>query len=476
MKKGLVVLLLASAMMLTSCGSTEEQSASAASSDTESAELVETEEESSDNASENEEEEESEEEIEKVAITPFFGTGTIEDTVIVDEKDVKITASNLSYDNYEATMDLLIENNSDEDLSFYSGTLGYNCNAVNGYTISSIYLYQDVSAGATENCSVSISNTEMELMGITDIAELEIGFQIETDDYDEYLATGPIKIQTSAAESYDLSEDTYQKIVENGSFASLSEKKITKFQTGDLFSSNGVNLISAALAEDSEGNSLILELENTTDQFLYFVVGDIAVNDLVISDGNWDSVGVNPGGRGLLVINIEDVIEYGDKEVSDIDDISNVDFYVAIGSADGRYLVKDEKASIDLDAKKDNQKKSETKETKEAKETKETKKEEAAESASKDSDLVDGMHPEFKEAMDSYEEFMNEYCEFMQKYADSDKADVSMLAEYTEYVGKYAEVVDSFEAWDEEEMNDTEIAYYLDVQTRVSKKLLEVEQ
>ena len=28
-----------------------------------------------------------------------------------------------------------------------------------------------------------------------------------------------------------------------------------------------------------------------------------------------------------------------------------------------------------------------------------------------DADLVDGMRPEFKEAMDSYEEFYEEYCE-----------------------------------------------------------------
>lgn len=462
MKKGLAVLLLASAITLTACGSTEEKNVTPASSDTESAESTETKEETVDNASEEEAEE-----IEKVAITPFFGTGTIEDTVIVDEKDVKITASNLNYDSYEATMDLLIENNSDENLSFSSGTLRYRCNAVNGYSVSSIYLNQDVSAGTKESCSVSISNTEMELMGITDIAELEIGFLVRTEDYDEYLTTGPVKIQTSAAESYDLSEDTYQKVVENGSFSSMSGKKITNFQTGDLFNSNGVNLISVALVEDSEGDIIILELENTTDQILCFLVGDIAINNVEISDENWDSASINPGGRGLLAINIESVLEYSNKVVDeDIDDISNIDFYAAIGSTDGRYLVKDEKVSIAFDDEKDNQ---------DTQKKSETKKKEAAESTSKESDLVDGMHPEFKEAMDSYEEFMTEYCVFMQKYDDSDGTDVSLLTEYTEYLGKYAEFVASFEEWDEDEMNDTELAYYLDVQTRVNKKLLEVE-
>lgn len=84
------------------------------------------------------------------------------------------------------------------------------------------------------------------------------------------------------------------------------------------------------------------------------------------------------------------------------------------------------------------------------------------------------MRPEFKEAMDSYEEFMNSYCDFMKKYANSDGTDVNMLTEYTEYMGKYSQVVEDFEKWDDGEMNDVETAYYIEVQARVSKKLLEV--
>lgn len=48
------------------------------------------------------------------------------------------------------------------------------------------------------NSSVSISNEELEALGITDIAELEIGFQVKTSDYQDYLTTDPVKIKTSA--------------------------------------------------------------------------------------------------------------------------------------------------------------------------------------------------------------------------------------------------------------------------------------
>lgn len=43
----------------------------------------------------------------------------------MDEKEVRITADNLTYSAYQSTMDLLIENNSDQDLSVISGSIGF---------------------------------------------------------------------------------------------------------------------------------------------------------------------------------------------------------------------------------------------------------------------------------------------------------------------------------------------------------------
>lgn len=89
-------------------------------------------------------------------------------------------------------------------------------------------------------------------------------------------------------------------------------------------------------------------------------------------------------------------------------------------------------------------------------------------------ELTDGMRPEFKKAMDSYEAFMNEYCNLVNKYAESDGTDVGFLTDYADYMSKYAEVAEDFEAWDNGEMNTAETAYYIEVQARISKKLLEV--
>lgn len=97
---------------------------------------------------------------------------------------------------------------------------------------------------------------------------------------------------------------------------------------------------------------------------------------------------------------------------------------------------------------------------------------EEAESTDTDSSgLVDGMRPEFKEAMDSYEAFYDEYCEFLQQYADN-ASDVSLLAEYMEFLNKAGEMEEKFEAW-EGDMNDDELKYYTEVHLRISQKLLE---
>jgi len=93
-----------------------------------------------------------------------------------------------------------------------------------------------------------------------------------------------------------------------------------------------------------------------------------------------------------------------------------------------------------------------------------------------DSKLVDGMRPDFKEAMDSYESFMDEYVTFMKKYAKSNGSDISLLSDYASYISKYADVVNKFDKWESDDMNSAETAYYIDVQARVSKKLLDVAQ
>ena len=89
-----------------------------------------------------------------------------------------------------------------------------------------------------------------------------------------------------------------------------------------------------------------------------------------------------------------------------------------------------------------------------------------------DTSNKDDLDSDFKAAMDSYENFMDEYVAFMKKYK-ANPSDLSLLTDYADYMSKYADFVEDFEKWEDEEMNAAETAYYIEVQSRVSKKLLE---
>ena len=91
----------------------------------------------------------------------------------------------------------------------------------------------------------------------------------------------------------------------------------------------------------------------------------------------------------------------------------------------------------------------------------------------KSADSVDGMRPDFKSAMDSYEAFIDEYVAFMKKY-NANPSDLGLIADYAKYMSKYSDMVDKFDEWENEDLNNTELAYYIDVQSRVTKKMLEV--
>ena len=84
-----------------------------------------------------------------------------------------------------------------------------------------------------------------------------------------------------------------------------------------------------------------------------------------------------------------------------------------------------------------------------------------------------GLRPEFKAAMDSYEAFYDDYCAFMEEY-NRNPSDLKLLAEYADMMGKLSDMNEKFEEWEGEDLNDEELAYYVEVNSRVSRKLLDV--
>lgn len=101
-------------------------------------------------------------------------------------------------------------------------------------------------------------------------------------------------------------------------------------------------------------------------------------------------------------------------------------------------------------------------------------KESEPDTESKSTQTVDGVDPELKAFLDSYEEFMDEYILFMKKYMDDPGNAVSMLGEYASIMEKYGEFAEAVEKYDEKEMSTADAKYYLEVTNRINQKMLDL--
>lgn len=85
--------------------------------------------------------------------------------------------------------------------------------------------------------------------------------------------------------------------------------------------------------------------------------------------------------------------------------------------------------------------------------------------------------PDFKATMDSYETTINNYCDFMIEYNNAGPEDTaSMLADYTSYLQQYTETIDGLNSIDQDSLSAADLAYYIEVNGRISQRLLEVGQ
>ncbi len=86
---------------------------------------------------------------------------------------------------------------------------------------------------------------------------------------------------------------------------------------------------------------------------------------------------------------------------------------------------------------------------------------------------ADGVTPEFKEAMDSYEAFFDEYVDFMKAYQESGDA-ASMLAQYSDYMAQYSETMQKINGIDSDSLSEADALYYAEVSARIASKTAEL--
>lgn len=96
------------------------------------------------------------------------------------------------------------------------------------------------------------------------------------------------------------------------------------------------------------------------------------------------------------------------------------------------------------------------------------------ETVTEEKEKVNGVDPDLKEFLDSYEAFMDEYVVFMKKYKDDPGNAISMLSEYAVIMEKYTDFAEKIDKYDSNEMSTEDAKYYLEVINRCNQKMLEV--
>ena len=89
------------------------------------------------------------------------------------------------------------------------------------------------------------------------------------------------------------------------------------------------------------------------------------------------------------------------------------------------------------------------------------------------SESIDGLRNEFKQAIDSYESTMDGYIAFMVKYKNSNGRDAQLIQDYNQWLKKYIETLQAFENWKGNILNEQEARYYVEVQRRIAQKFMD---
>ena len=338
MLKKILAMLLAFVMMLslTACGGNKPTDNDAEPDDGKKQERV------TEEPEEPEEPEETEEpeEPERDKFDEFKQTATIEETILYDDKDIVITAKDLTYEYSGVTLNVQLENNRDEDLEFSSGS----CNSVNGYTLSVGNLYCDVASGKKTNEEMYFSYDEMRLHGIYELAELGLQFTVADDD-DFELSTDSIILKTSAFDSYTFNPKGFQDAVISDAAKGEFEYSVDFFDTKELYNSSGISLVSQTIVTTDDGQQLFLEFANDSSEPVVVSIDRMAENGLVLNSGCWTWRMLGPSTHRVFSM---DLIEDQYREALGITENVSFSFDVVLKNMDFDVIDEGERVNVNV--------------------------------------------------------------------------------------------------------------------------------
>ncbi len=220
---------------------------------------------------------------------------TIEEQVLYDDNDIKITATGIE-DSWAGTkLTLLIENNSAKSITVQAR----NAN-VNGYMVETM-MSADVAAGKKANDGLTFQTSGLKECGIEQIATMEFLFHIfDSESWDEIVDTDVIKIDTSVAEGYVQNYDDSGEV---------------------LVDTNGVKIVGKGLSDKNSffGPGVILYIENNSDQDITVQVRDVSVNGFMVDSSMSEDVVAGKKAISAVTFFSSSLEENGITDITDVE-------------------------------------------------------------------------------------------------------------------------------------------------------------
>lgn len=228
---------------------------------------------------------------------------TIEETLLIDESGIKITAKRLDFSkSLGPALIVLIENNSGNDLIFQCRK-----SSVNGYMIDTI-MSENVSNGKKSNASIIFNADDLKICNISTIADIELTFTAFGFDIEEsYLENTKVRLKTSDADTYEYKFDDSGNLI---------------------YDENNLKIVSKGITRKNQQTYLVVYIENNTENDFTVQVRDTSVNGFMIKPIFSPVVS---GGKRLMGFISFDDSELAENDIEEISDVETSFLFFELG-------------------------------------------------------------------------------------------------------------------------------------------------
>ena len=230
---------------------------------------------------------------------------SVEEQVVLDQDDIKITIKSLSFDGFFGpSLKLLIENNRSSNI-----TVQVRNSSINDVMVEPMFSC-DVASGKKANDEISFMSSDLKEANITTIKNIEFSFHIfDTDSWDTVLDSDLINLSTNA-------DPNFVQTYDDSGFVSLN--------------TNDIKIVVKKLdSEDSFwGTDIYLYIENNSASNITVQTRDMSVNGFMIEP--LFSCDVSAGKKAY------DKITFLESDLSenDIENITDLEFSFHIFNTD----------------------------------------------------------------------------------------------------------------------------------------------